>query len=150
MIALIAALAGACGDEQHVPAGHDAFAGCAGDPRADEYVAKMERTGEQGTSVVLVESTPAPPARFENSWHIRVLDSAGMPMEGAVMSVALFMPDHGHGTTRDTEIMPVDAPGEFMLAPVYLFMPGLWEVRITVTDAAGSPDEVIFRICIDG
>ena len=45
--------------------------------------------------------------------------------------------------TRHNEV----APGQYELAPVNLWMPGLWETTISASSATGT-DSVVFRFCI--
>lgn len=147
--AFLVILASACGDE----GGEDQtpVASCDTETRAEPYVANLEKTGASGMKIVLVSSTPTPPSKGNNDWTIRVLDSSGNPLDGLTIDVLPFMPDHGHDSVIFPTIRPVtDSPGEYLLQPVRLWMPGYWEVTVSVDDQAGSTDSVKFKLCIEG
>jgi len=100
--------------------------------------------------VRFVDAMPAPPARFDNTWIIEVVDLAsGMPVDDAVLEVDPRMPDHNHGTSIQCEVTAMAAPGQFQLDPVNLFMPGLWEVELDFTLADETTDRVVFKFCVD-
>jgi hypothetical protein len=144
---------GGCGhDDSDGHHGDAAPVNCEVETRDDDYVAGLSRTGDGTIEVVLVESTPAPPAKGNNTWHLRVLDSAGTPLDGLTVQVTPFMPDHGHGTPVTTEVTELAEPGEYEVALVNLWMPGLWEVTVEVDDPAQAEvsDSVVFRFCIEG
>ena len=62
-----------------------------------------------------------------------MLDRDGELVDGATVLITPFMPAHGHGSTavEATE----SEPGRYSAAKISLFMPGLWELRVRVTDA---------------
>lgn len=125
---------------------------CVDDPRVEPYVAGITREGEHGTlSYRLDSSDPAPPAKGGNTFEVSVLDSEGVPVTGD-LRVELVMPDHGHGTQVEPVISYDEATERFTIAPVYLFMAGVWRVRLEL--AAGNPSKVVDRadlfFCIEG
>jgi hypothetical protein len=146
-----AAMLGGCSDHGngHNDGADAAPVNCEVETRDDEYVAGLEKIGASGLAVVLVESTPAPPAKNDNTWRLRVLDSAGTPLGGLTVEVTPFMPDHGHGTPINAEVTALAEPGEYQAAPINLWMPGLWEVRVAV-ESPDVSDSVVFRFCIEG
>lgn len=121
---------------------------CSDESRDDEYMLGLERSGAQVT-VRFVDAMPAPPARFDNTWIIEVLDGTGTPLDDVALEVEPYMPDHMHGTSIATKVTAMEEPGQLELDPVNLFMPGLWEVRLRFTMADESTDEVVFRFCVD-
>lgn len=145
-VAAIVALS-ACGSEE--PDAEDLR--CDDEDRAARYEPGMIEDGVDSVfKVRLVESTPAPPAKGDNTWIVDVLDyGTSAPVDGATITATPFMPDHNHGTPVQTEIAPTGAPGQFQLDRVNLWMPGLWEVRIEA-DANGEHDESVFPFCIEG
>jgi hypothetical protein len=152
VIALAAALLGACGDggsdAPDADTGPDAGIGCKNDPRGEQYSANMAHVGSAGMfKFVLVASDPAPPVKGNNSWTVKLLDPDGQPVTGATLTTTPFMPDHGHGTSA----IPVTTPAAdgYTIAPLYLFMPGLWQVTIHATSGAVS-DQAVFNFCIQG
>jgi hypothetical protein len=123
---------------------------CADETRDDEYVLGLERSGEQLT-VRFVDALPAPPARFDNTWTIEVLDLVSRtPVDDVELEVEPIMIDHAmHGTSIVAHVTDLEAPGQLELDPVNLFMPGLWEVRLHFMLASGMDDVVVFRFCVD-
>jgi hypothetical protein len=123
---------------------------CQNDPRALAYTANMEQPGASKTfTFVLVEGDPAPPARGNNTWTLAVKDAAGAPLDGATVDVKPFMPDHGHGTSVAATVAPGASPGTYTITPLYLFMPGLWQVTFTATKGSAT-DSAVFSFCVEG
>jgi hypothetical protein len=141
------------------PAGDAAVAGdddggtvsCQDDPRVDTYVANLARSSASGAlKVTLVSGDPAPPAKGTNAWVVRIEDASGAPMPSAPLSVTPFMPDHGHGTSIVATITP-HGDGTYDVAPLYLFMPGVWRVTFAIAaDAGAAAQSVDFYFCISG
>ncbi len=118
---------------------------CAAETRDDDFVVGISKVGTNGVQFKLLEATPAPPARGDNVWVLE-LTKAGTPVNGAAMIVTPFMPDHQHGTPTDVLIEPMSGPGQYKLAPVNMWMPGLWETTIQVDGP--DADKAVFRFCI--
>lgn len=143
------ALAPACSDEGHMVEPDDNS--CDAESRADTIVAGLEKAGEGAMRVVLVEATPASPAKGDNDWRIQVFDAADNTLEGLTVGVKPWMPDHGHGANRPAVVTEIEgATGEYMLSPLNLWMPGYWEITIDLDDGDGTVDEVMFPLCIEG
>lgn len=145
LLALVPSLGVACGSSGGPG---DSFVTCDTDMRAAPYQPGMSFTSTSGKFVVkLLESTPGPPVKGNNTWTIEVDDSAsGMALEGLDITVTPFMPDHGHYSTI---VMATAAEaGTYTLHPVYLFMPGVWEVRMDIAGAATAGDSAILPTCI--
>jgi len=98
---------------------------------------------------VLVASDPGPPVKGSNTWTVRILDPGGTPTDGLAMTVLPFMPDHGHGSTVKAAVTPM-GDGVYVIKPLYLYMPGYWEVTLTVQPTGGTKDSVMFPVCIPG
>lgn len=138
------------------------FAVCAHETRADSYSAGMLKTGKNGNlTAELLSSDPGPPIRGSNAWRLMVKDSAGNPVDGATIAVTPYMPDHSHGTSVRAVVCPgVDdacktaAPlpsGTYSIAPLYLFMAGLWQTTLDIRSADDTvTDSVVFSFCVDG
>ena len=138
-------LAAACGDDSGSNQTADS---CENETRADEFIVGLDKVGQNGLKVVLLEATPARPAKGDNDWRIQVLDATDTALDGLQIGVTPWMPDHGHGTTVKTVVSEVEgATGEYTLSPVNLWMPGLWTVTLNINDSA---DEVVFATCIEG
>ncbi|GAC1352272.1 MAG: hypothetical protein NVS3B20_22550 [Polyangiales bacterium] len=97
---------------------------------------------------MLVEGDPAPPSKGNNTWILRVLDKTDHAVTDAVVDVKPFMPDHGHGTSVLAKASPT-ADGTYRVAPLYMFMPGLWQVTFTAK-TGDLTDSAVFTFCIEG
>jgi hypothetical protein len=144
-----ASLAGACSDDDAPP--DDTSYNCAAESRDDEFVVGLEKLGQAGKlRFKLLSATPAPPARGDNTWVLQLTavggGTPGAPVTGATMTVTPFMPDHQHGSPKTTAIQPMAEAGHYQLAPVNMWMPGLWETTINVSGADG--DRVAFAFCL--
>lgn len=124
--------------------------GCALEQRDDEYVAGLQKIGENGLKIALLEATPSPPAKDDNTWRIQVLGDDDAPLAGMTVTATPFMPDHGHGTPINAGVTELSVTGEYEATPVNLWMPGLWETTIEVSDGTDITDSVTFSFCIDG
>jgi YtkA-like len=136
---LLAAIGGCSGD-----GGGAEEIDCAEETRDDEFVAGMIKTGD-AWSFELVDAVPAPPDKGDNSWSLRVADGdAGV--EGLLLAVTPFMPDDDHGTPIEPEVSD-EGGGDYRVAPINLWMPGLWEVTVEAS-RAGETDSAVFTFCI--
>lgn len=122
---------------------------CAQDTRKDVYTAGLSKKTAGALSVKIMEATPAPPAKLTNAMTFQVLDGAGLPVDGASVSVVPFMPDHGHGSAVKPSVTPKGG-GVYAVANLYYPMPGLWRVTVTIQVPNAAPQDVAFSFCIDG
>ncbi len=135
----------------------DSLPSCEEDTRDDEFVVGIEKTGEAGFTLAILDSLPAPPAKGDNQWSVELRDASGTLMPGYALEVAPFMPDHGHGTGV-TAIVTDDGDGAYTINPVNFFMPGYWETTITVVDEGPTDsedddidiDSMVFKFCVEG
>lgn len=129
--------------------GHDdePTVNCAEETRDEEFVAGMQKLGTNGKIMfTLVEGTPAPPARGDNTWTIQLTSQgAAAPVTGASMLVTPHMPDHTHTPITDPGTAMPEA-GKYS-APVNMWMPGLWQTTIQA-NAGADTDKVVFAFCV--
>ncbi len=118
------------------------------DPRLTPYSPGMQVAGEAGFAVRVVESTPSPPARFDNRLVVEVLAPDGNPAGDAQLSVTPHMPLAGLGSDDAVTVTPTGA-GRFRLEPVRMPMPGLWELRFVIT-MGDTHALVVLPLCIPG
>lgn len=136
----------ACGGESTVPA----TAACDAETRADTYVANLTKAGAmQNFSLRLIESTPRPPDRGDNTWALQLLDQNLVAVSTGTVTAKPWMPDHGHGTTPQMHRARATGGGQLHLGPMDLFMPGYWTVTFSV-EADGKEDTVVFKFCLEG
>lgn len=120
---------------------------CRTDPSAQRYMSGMKQEGtSHALTFTLALADPAPPARGQNTWTVRV-DKGGAPQTNATLEVTPWMPKHGHGTS----VVPMVTPSgsDYIISPLYFFMPGLWQVTIKAS-AGGVTDSAVFTFCIEG
>ena len=141
----------ACGGSKTGEGVPDAGYDCASDPRGETFSAGMAKTGTQGLMTFkLMSSTPAPPARGDNTWELDIVDTTGAPVAGATVTVVPFMPDHNHGTSIKAQVTET-SPGHYEATPVNLWMVGFWQITVEAKPANnGAPDAVPFNFCIPG
>jgi hypothetical protein len=118
------------------------FLSCGGDPPAPEPITFSGEpaaivTSTSGATRVGVRWSPAPPAVGVAAAELTLTDAAGAAVEGVTLSGLLWMPAHGHAASVQPE-MTETAAGVFLATPLSFFMPGAWELRLTL---AGSVDD---------
>jgi hypothetical protein len=155
---LLGSLATGCGSSapQPMPEQDGAvFAVCANDTRGEAYTAGMSKAGKDGLlTVQLMSSVPGPPIKGNNAWSITIKNNAGELVEGASIVVTPYMPDHSHGTSVRAVVTPM-AEGGYSIAPLYLYMAGLWQTTLQIQSAAEGDkpavsDSVMFAFCVQG
>ena len=124
---------------------------CTADPRVEPFREGMAKDGQRGElRFELLASEPAPPAKGDNAFELRVSDQHDDAADVA-LAVELSMPDHGHGSPAAPK---VSFDGQrFSVTPLDLFMAGVWQVdfqAVSVADDATELDEARFFFCIEG
>lgn len=145
---LLLGAASACSSEPD-PAPTPVVTGCAAEKRADAFQPGLKKVAPSGLVVSLVDASPAPPAKGDNTWTLRLTDATGAPVDGATVTLVPFMPDHGHGSAVKPTVTFTGSDGKYAVSRVYLAMAGYWEITVTVVRGATS-DEARFGFCIDG
>ena len=113
------------------------------------YASGLTVTSTSGShKYVLLTSDPAPPARGNDTWTIKITDAQGNALSGLSASVLPFMPDHGHGTSVNASITP-NSDGTYTVTPLYFFMPGVWRISFSVPPNQMS-DVGNFYFCVPG
>ncbi len=86
-----------------------------------------------------VRTDPQPPPRGTFDVLLDVTDASGAPKDGLTVDAVPWMPAMGHGSSIRAEVTPRGG-GRYAIANVGMFMPGDWELRLTlggsVTDHA--------------
>jgi len=121
----------------------------------DTYVANMSKKGKNNLmSFQIVESTPAPPAKTDNVFKVKITDAGGMPVTTR-LRIRVWMPEHGHDSPEIPIITFDAATSTFELNPISMrVMGGAWRVTLDVmepkdADPADIPiDTVDFNFCI--
>jgi hypothetical protein len=157
MVGLGSLLAVGCGSSSDsVDADTATTYNCAADTRGEVYTPGMAQAGVGMLyDFKLMTATP-PPAIVgdgNNEWVVEIDQMAngvvGDPVSGvaADITVTPYMPDHKHGSPIAVEVTAASAPGQYTLNPINLWMPGLWETTITLTQGT-TFDKVVFSFCL--
>ena len=102
-------------------------------------------TSDSGALNVAVRFSPRPPAVGEDAAELSFTDANGAPVTGLGLTVIPWMPAHGHGTSVNPTVMET-TPGTFVASPLYLFMPGSWELRMTTTGSVDDTATAAFEL----
>ncbi|HVZ73214.1 MAG TPA: FixH family protein [Polyangia bacterium] len=153
---LLALVAGCGGSPDEAPdASTSALYSCAKETRAIPYMAGLSRTSASGHfKAIWQDADPAPPSRGTNTWTVEIDDENGAPQDGLTITASPFMPDHNHPSTVKAVVTPM-GNGVYSMTPLYLYMPGYWEVTLSFTpagsgEAGNTDDSVVFPVCIPG
>jgi hypothetical protein len=102
-------------------------------------------TSDSGALRIEVRFAPDPPSVGSDAAQLTFADAAGASVSGLGLTVIPWMPAHGHGSSVTPTVTEM-APGVFVATPIYLLMPGSWELRMTTTgaidDTAIAPFEI--------
>lgn len=92
-----------------------------------------------------VQSTPSPPARYDNAWVIDFADATGAPASDLQMTKAdTWMPFHSHGWPGHGTAMA--QPGRFNV-DINLNMPGYFRIDLDVSSPTLGADHLEFYYC---
>lgn len=102
-------------------------------------------SSESGALQVAVFTDPQPPVRGTVGVRLAVTDAAGAPVTGLTVEVVPWMNAMGHGSSVSPTVTARDG-GVYELSNVYLFMPGQWTLRTTLTGSSSdhaTPDFLV-------
>ena len=85
---------------------------------------------------------PQPAVRGANAVQLTLADAGGGPAGDLTIAVTPWMPSHGHGTSVQP-VVTTDAADVFVANPLYLYMSGRWELRMTI---GGAVDDTLTAI----
>jgi hypothetical protein len=89
-------------------------------------------TSDSGALVVDVRTSPQPPSRGTDTIQLTVTQASdGSAVDGLTLSVQPWMPAMDHGTSTPT--VTAQGGGVYLVTEVYLYMPGVWELRTSVS-----------------
>jgi len=91
-------------------------------------------SSSSGQLTIAIRWSPDVPLRGSDAAQLTFLDAVGNPVDGLDLSIVPWMPAHGHGTSAQP-LITTTAPGVQVATPLYLFMSGEWQLRMTITGA---------------
>jgi hypothetical protein len=98
---------------------------------SDPYATTMS---DSNALVLDVRTSPQPPSRGTNEVQLTVTRASdGTPVDGLTLDVEPWMSSMEHGTSTPT-VTP-QGGGVYLVTEVYLYMPGLWTLRTTISGA---------------
>lgn len=100
---------------------------------------------ESGALTVELRTSPQPPERGIVTAELTFLDAGNEAPGDLTLDVLPWMPSMGHGTSTEPTIVPV-GQGVYRVEQIGLFMPGLWELRTSVSGAV--TDDVVLPLQI--
>ena len=98
-----------------------------------------------GALSIEVRFSPDPPVVGSDAAELSFIDGSGAGASGLALQVVPWMPAHGHGTSVVPTITET-APGTFLVSPLYLYMPGSWELRMTISGSVDDTAKSAFEI----
>lgn len=145
-ILALSVLAVACGKEADT-AGETSACGL----ETEDFSAGMSKDGDWGELVfTVVSADPAPPDKGDNTWNLEITQADGTARDDLTVTVAPFMPEHGHGSTPpEFDVFAQGSSGAYTTATFDLFMGGVWDIVLQAT-ATDVDDSSTFRLCVEG
>jgi hypothetical protein len=122
------------------------LAGCATRPaNLDLALDKASTTGVY--EVALVPPATAPAINQIHSWTVKLSDSAGTPVHGALFTVDGGMPQHGHGLPTKPRVSGELESGTYRLDGMKFSMTGWWVIKLNIQGPEGA-DTVTFNTVV--
>ena len=90
-------------------------------------------------------TSPNPIERGEVALQLTALDTLGAPLDGVTIDAVPWMPVMGHGAST-VPTVTAKGNGVYELTNVNLFMPGHWEVRITMSGKVTDKTTLAFDV----
>jgi hypothetical protein len=78
-----------------------------------------------------------PPGRGAVGVRLTVKTASGAPADGLTIGVVPWMPAHGHGSAVGPTVS-AEGDGVYEVENLYLFMPGDWELRMSIEGKEGG------------
>lgn len=120
--------------------------GCASRPaNLDLALDKASTTGAY--EVALVPPAMPPAINQIHSWTVKLSDSTGRPVHGAVFTVDGGMPQHGHGLPTKPRVSTELESGTYRLDGMKFSMTGWWVINLGIQGPQGA-DTVTFNTVV--
>ena len=140
---------------QHDPEAYARLMGC--NPDAPPTPTILTGLTQRGVFGVEVRPSPDPiPLNepFELTVHLRPGDDPAQPLRGRTLLVEGWMPGHGHGMLRQSQVDD-RGDGSYRVRGMLFHMPGDWELRVKVIETrieeefrVVEDDELAFEVSL--
>jgi hypothetical protein len=115
----------------------------------DSYSANLPKAGTSGQiQFVLMNAQPAPPAKGNNTWTLKLLDASGAPIPNATLAIKTWMPMMRHGSSIAPR-QAANADDTYSISNLYLTMAGIWQVTFTA-QSGSMKDTAMYTFCVGG
>jgi hypothetical protein len=107
--------------------------GCASDSLSSDAAVATVTSASGLLTVTARTLDERPPSRGANPFDIEIARvDDGTAVEGLELTVVPWMPAMGHGASARPVVSDAGA-GHYLAENVHLFMPGLWELRVSLS-----------------
>lgn len=94
---------------------------------------------------------PAPPTKGKNTFTLKVQRHDGTAVDDGIVTLRPWMVAHKHGVSEGTlSTTAQGSDGLYDVPGVDLFMPGVWELTVSVTLTDGTQESVVFNFMLEG
>jgi hypothetical protein len=114
---------------------------------ADSEFGLGPRTSANRLYVATIEPSRELKPRQMMSVLVKVTDEAGVPVEGATLTIDGGMPQHGHGLPTRPRMTRTLTSGTYEIEGVRFNMGGWWEFKVTIATERGA-DTVTFNLTL--
>jgi hypothetical protein len=115
-------------------------------PAASEF-GTGPRTSTRGLYVAQIITNDTFKPRKMYTIRVDVKDANGKPIDDAAILVGGGMPQHGHGLPTQPRVTANAGNGIYEISGLRFNMGGWWELKLTITTAAGT-DTVTFNLSL--
>jgi len=123
-----------------------AGSGCATPPANLDLA--LEKQSVSGRYAVALLPPPLAPAINQiHSWTVKLADTSGAPIAGAMVTVGGGMPQHGHGFPTKPRVTRELEGGTYLVEGMKFSMPGWWDIRFEIQGSQGV-DRVTFNTIV--
>ena len=105
------------------------------------------RSSANSLYVATLEPTRELRPRQMQTVRVAIVDGDGRAVEGATLTIAGGMPQHGHGLPTRPRMTRVVGAGTYEVEGVRFNMGGWWELKVTITSERGA-DTVTFNLSL--
>jgi hypothetical protein len=95
-----------------------------------------------------MNAQPAPPAKGNNTWTLKLLDASGAPIPNATFAIKTWMPMMRHGSSIAPR-QAANADDTYSISSLYLTMAGIWQVTFTA-QSGSMKDTAMYTFCVGG